>query len=79
MDEAAIVLHLVLREILTQEPPRGMSSLILFIVNYFSITPLPYADDAVRVASTLEDRNNRREWEMFFNRAYIQPVLEVQL
>ena len=38
-----------------------------------------YADDAVRVVSTLRDRNARREWEMIFNHAYIQPVLEVQL
>ena len=78
VDEAAIILHLVIRGILTQEPPGGTSALFLSsCMQFYNHNLYSGSADTVGVVSTLRARNARQEWERIFNQVYIQPVLEV--
>ena len=81
MDEAAIIMHLVLRGILTVDPPRCRSSRVVspYLVCITVFITLLHAAGTVGVVNTLGARNARQEWEKIFNQVYIQPVLEVQL
>ena len=74
-EEAAIIVHLVLKEILTNPPPGGMTiphPSTIAIYNYqYCVQP----GASVGVTKSLGARNAREQWENVFNKHYIQAVL----
>ena len=76
LDEVVMIMHLVLRQILTTVPPTGLFRTIARLcvhTNNDMISKISGA--AVQTMSSLETKENRKEWERVFNWHYIQPVL----
>ena len=75
LEENVMIIHLVLRQILTLDPPTG---------NFFAIQLkfcgvvndlFNLSDGAIQTVNTLGTKEARQTWERIFNQHYIQPVL----
>lgn len=73
LDECIMIMHLVLKRILTVKPPTGI--LVLMKPIFFSILILLTIVESVSSVSSLRTREAREVWEDIFNQHYISPVL----
>ena len=77
-DESALIIHLVLKEILTKPPPTSEENNYCknrtTLKKFFNV--IVYIAGTVSVVKTLAARNARQEWERVFNDHYVQPILE---
>ena len=84
VDDSAIIVHLVLREILLRDPltcedincrdTLAVDAIYIFL--YLYSHPLTAT---VKTVNHLENRKTREEWEGIFNQNYIQPILQVAI
>ena len=76
LDETVMIVHLVLRQILTTNPPIGLCFILCVILHgrdygfVFGIS-----GGTIQTVSSLDTKEARKEWESVFNQHYIQPVL----
>ena len=75
VDEAVLVIHLVLRNILVKDLPTSQQ-IFFSLVDCINGFP-PHADDTTRGLGTLARRDARDKWELLINQTYIQPFLKV--
>lgn len=90
IDEAAVLVHLVLKDILTKEPPIGILSIqyhfntslflahFILVFSFFSSSHylIFYEGNAISTVNSLMGKKERCEWERVFSTHYIQPVLD---
>ena len=74
-EEAAMVVHLVLKEILTRGPPKSIHLRVFFYNIVILLLSRILSIYAAATVKTLADRNARAQWETDFNKHYIQRVL----
>ena len=70
-DEVCLLLHMVLKEVATKDPPHSKCIHIALSIN-FNIT-----DPDMATYATLGAKNARAQWELHFNKVYLQPFLNV--
>ncbi len=79
LDEAAVLMHLVLKQILEVGPPRRMRDNNLITFEKLSLLVLSFpTESVVGTVSSLGATNARAEWEKIFNQDYLQPLLLVR-
>ena len=84
-DEACLILHMVLIEIATKDPPScryysiELACLNVLICFFFSAPLSNIVASDIATYSTLLAKEAREQWEKHFNNAYIQPILMVRI
>ena len=73
LDEVVMIIHLVVRHILTIDPPIGL--LPTHQILWVEIILIFKSGGTIQTVSSLETKEARKEWERIFNQHYIQPVL----
>ena len=74
-DEACLLLHLILKNIVTRNPPTCMCLMQWSFINNVSCSLLA---SGIETYATLLAKEAREQWERHFNEAYIQPTLIVR-
>ena len=79
MDDACLLLHLVLKQISTKNPPQCKYYLEDFILLHFSEADVLclYTATRMKTNACLLAREARANWESDFNTAYIHPLVLV--
>jgi hypothetical protein len=79
LEENVMILHLVLKKILTLNQPTGMFVTIpefFYLLQWDTlIFQLSRSDGAIQTVNTLATKEARQTWETIFTQHYIQPVL----
>ena len=84
-DETCLVLHMVLIEIASKDPPSckyysiELSCLNVPLCFPFSVPLSNMVASGIATYSTLLAKEAREQWEKHFNNAYIQPILMVRV
>ena len=74
VDEAVLVIHLVLHVILVKDVPRCQHSSRSVGVVHYNVS---FTVDVARGLGALAQRPDREKWEALFNQTYVQPFLKV--
>ena len=85
LEESAVIIHLVLHDILTKVPHESEKLKVIYAVPYTCIQTyllyVPLIALAIHMATkySLEDGNDREEWEEEFSKLYIEPIIHREL